>query len=175
MSKGIVAPVVEWIIRMSQNELTTGRNDPCPCGSGRKLKQCCRYIENTEGGSWRRKAQVALCVLLVGALAGLAIMWRTSPEVSGSPGALTTAGPQSTTQPSSTPQPWEYDAANNRHWHAGHGHWHDGPPPPASGGGNAPGSPPTPQPWEYDAANNQHWHAGHGHWHDGPPPPAESR
>lgn len=28
------------------------------------------------------------------------------------------------------PEPWEFDAANNRHWHAGHGHWHQGPPPP---------------------------------------------
>jgi uncharacterized protein YecA (UPF0149 family) len=27
----------------------TGRNDPCPCGSGKKLKQCCRKL----GGSWR--------------------------------------------------------------------------------------------------------------------------
>lgn len=28
------------------------------------------------------------------------------------------------------PEPWEYDPTNNRHWHAGHGHWHQGPPPP---------------------------------------------
>lgn len=28
------------------------------------------------------------------------------------------------------PAPWHYDAANNRHWHAPHGHWHGGPPPP---------------------------------------------
>lgn len=23
----------------------TGRNDPCPCGSGRKFKQCCRQLD----------------------------------------------------------------------------------------------------------------------------------
>ena len=23
------------------NEIVVGRNDPCPCGSGRKLKRCC--------------------------------------------------------------------------------------------------------------------------------------
>lgn len=27
------------------------------------------------------------------------------------------------------PAPWEYDEANNRHWHPGHGHWHRGRPP----------------------------------------------
>jgi hypothetical protein len=26
---------------MSQTEKPVGRNDPCPCGSGRKYKQCC--------------------------------------------------------------------------------------------------------------------------------------
>ncbi len=30
----------------------------------------------------------------------------------------------------SVPGPWDYDQVNNRHWHAGHGHWHQGPPPP---------------------------------------------
>src|SRR3989338_7707021 len=26
----------------------TGRNDPCPCGSGKKLKQCCGSLQNKE-------------------------------------------------------------------------------------------------------------------------------
>jgi len=30
-----------------------------------------------------------------------------------------------------TPEPWFFDAANNQHWHAPHGHWHPGPPPPS--------------------------------------------
>ncbi|MBT8485618.1 MAG: hypothetical protein HKO59_12610 [Phycisphaerales bacterium] len=30
------------------------------------------------------------------------------------------------------PKPWQYDPASNKHYHAGHGHWHDGPPPPES-------------------------------------------
>ncbi len=38
-----------------------------------------------------------------------------------------------------SPTPWEYDVANNRHWHPAHGHWHPGPPPagahPPSGSG----------------------------------------
>ena len=31
--------------------------------------------------------------------------------------------------PAALPDPWEYDSQRNRHWHPGHGHWHDGPPP----------------------------------------------
>lgn len=31
--------------------------------------------------------------------------------------------------PEDQPQPWEYDPKTNRHWHPGHGHWHDGRPP----------------------------------------------
>ena len=31
--------------------------------------------------------------------------------------------------PKASPRPWEYNPNTNQHWHAGHGHWHDGPPP----------------------------------------------
>ena len=27
--------------------MKTGRNDPCPCGSGKKYKKCCDPIEQT--------------------------------------------------------------------------------------------------------------------------------
>ena len=26
-----------------------GRNDPCPCGSGKKFKKCCRYVQPPGG------------------------------------------------------------------------------------------------------------------------------
>lgn len=100
-----------------------------------------------------------------------------------------------------TPDSWHYDEANNRHWHADHGHWHPGPPPlqhrdsqalpsadaapeqPEGPALSLPGfGPPpprepveTPEPWEYDEARDRHWHAGHGHWHRGPPPPEHLR
>lgn len=32
-----------WYFIDPNHPLTAGRNDPCPCGSGRKFKQCCRY------------------------------------------------------------------------------------------------------------------------------------
>jgi hypothetical protein len=33
-----------------------GRNDPCPCGSGKKYKQCCLKAEQTEAVSDRSEA-----------------------------------------------------------------------------------------------------------------------
>src|SRR5919106_6699652 len=33
-----------------------GRNDPCPCGSGKKYKQCCLKAEQTEAKSDRSEA-----------------------------------------------------------------------------------------------------------------------
>ncbi|MDX9687091.1 YchJ family protein [Halopseudomonas formosensis] len=32
-----------WYFIDPNHPLSVGRNDPCPCGSGRKFKQCCRY------------------------------------------------------------------------------------------------------------------------------------
>lgn len=32
-----------WYFIDPNHPVTAGRNDPCPCGSGRKFKQCCRY------------------------------------------------------------------------------------------------------------------------------------
>ena len=29
-----------------------GRNDPCPCGSGRKYKKCCAGNEREAGAEW---------------------------------------------------------------------------------------------------------------------------
>lgn len=52
------------------------------------------------------------------------------------PGSVTQiqSPPDINSIPSPIPNPQDgyYDAPNNRHWHAGHGHWHQGPPP-ASG------------------------------------------
>lgn len=32
-----------WYFIDPNHPVSAGRNDPCPCGSGRKFKQCCRY------------------------------------------------------------------------------------------------------------------------------------
>ncbi len=51
------------------------------------------------------------------------------------PISLAPGGPQPVTPTPAGPQPgdpeaWQYDAANNQHWHPGHRHWHPGQPPP---------------------------------------------
>jgi preprotein translocase subunit SecA len=35
------APIPDVPVEQAQREKTTGRNDPCPCGSGQKFKKCC--------------------------------------------------------------------------------------------------------------------------------------
>lgn len=32
-----------WYFITPEITVSTGRNEPCPCGSGRKFKQCCRF------------------------------------------------------------------------------------------------------------------------------------
>ena len=32
-----------WYFIDPNHPVSASRNDPCPCGSGRKFKQCCRY------------------------------------------------------------------------------------------------------------------------------------
>ncbi|HVL65792.1 MAG TPA: SEC-C metal-binding domain-containing protein [Vicinamibacterales bacterium] len=55
----------------------TGRNDACPCGSGRKFKQCC---ERKPSSSSSR-----LIVIAIGALIVAAILATVSNSKSGSP------------------------------------------------------------------------------------------
>lgn len=44
-----------------------GRNDPCPCGSGRKYKQCC--ADKQDGGSeFGTYALIAVLVAIAGVL-----------------------------------------------------------------------------------------------------------
>ncbi len=40
---------------MAETSKTTGRNEPCPCGSGRKYKQCC--LEKDEAAARASRAQ----------------------------------------------------------------------------------------------------------------------
>ncbi|MHC5113665.1 MAG: hypothetical protein ACYTGP_04465 [Planctomycetota bacterium] len=132
---------------------------------------------------------VGLIVVVVGAIATFGL-WKPSSGTNADPGTATpVATPTPTATPAQpglptagTPAPNEYDAANNRHWNAAHGHWHPGPPPNASGnfgdatllnsGAQTPSAPAPgqPAPYEYDEENNRHWDPGHGHWHPGPPP-----
>lgn len=54
---------------------TPGRNDPCPCGSGRKYKQCCQGKGSVAPTSTSKTALIAVgVILLVGlVLVGLSL------------------------------------------------------------------------------------------------------
>ena len=77
----------------------TGRNEPCPCGSGKKYKQCC--AGNTDAKSKLVTKWIAV------ALGGLILI-----------GALSFAASLSKREPSSTPR---------QVWSPEHGHYHDVP------------------------------------------------
>jgi hypothetical protein len=54
----------------------TGRNDLCPCGSGRKFKKCCESKTSA-----RRQSRVLMIVVglaIVGGLAAAATSFRTT-------------------------------------------------------------------------------------------------
>ena len=77
--------------------MKVGRNDPCPCGSGKKYKQCCEG-KPSGGKALFSKGLVALLgVLFVLAAVGfVATLYGNDPS---------SAGP-------------------NRVWSPEHGHWH---------------------------------------------------
>ena len=35
------APIPDVPVEQAHKEAAVGRNDPCPCGSGKKYKKCC--------------------------------------------------------------------------------------------------------------------------------------
>ncbi len=75
----------------------TGRNDPCPCGSGKKYKQCCeaKAAENTTLlTKW-----VAVVVGILGLLVAVGIVVFTDDT--------------------------SRDAPSGRVWSTEHGHWHE--------------------------------------------------
>lgn len=45
-----------------------GRNEPCPCGSGLKYKQCCEGHEGQPGWGMRLMGWLVIAVLAAGAL-----------------------------------------------------------------------------------------------------------
>lgn len=168
---------------------TPGRNDPCPCGSGRKYKNChagrASFGERAVAGI-RLPWVIGIAVAAVAILIGVSMLYNRGPGISRGPAQPLSSAPASGAMPGA----WEYDSLTNKHFDPGHGHWHDGPPPanasqqtptlPSSPstsitGGAVPAPPSvpagtTPQPWQYDAATNRHYDPTHGHWHQGPPP-----
>lgn len=138
--------------------MTVGRNEPCPCGSGKKYKNCCFGKKRDTGFLLLISALV-----LVGAVS-IAAAYMNRDRARSTP----SRGPQQTAAPRpSTPQPQPPGAVPpGKVWSAEHGHWHDAVP------GNQPTKenpitvnrrnipqPPGPVP------DGKVWSPDHGHWH----------
>jgi len=72
-----------------------GRNDPCPCGSGKKYKRCCALKTNQT--SWSMRLVIGLVALCL--IGGLILILTTVDDI-------------------------EPGAPAGRVWSAEHGHWH---------------------------------------------------
>lgn len=73
-----------------------GRNDPCPCGSGKKYKQCCLNADKkTSFGS-----RVLLSIVAIILIGGVFILLTNLDDLTHSEGGPT------------------------RVWSEAHGHWH---------------------------------------------------
>lgn len=153
--------------------MRVGRNEPCPCGSGRKSKQCC-------GGRASRKFPVGLAILLaaMGLLAAAgaisAFVGRDDKPAAASRAAAPRNGVPGSPQPGPAPA--------GKVWSVEHGHWHDAAPRRATGGPaqnpirieatpgpssartTAPIKVNRPQPGP--APEGKVWSPEHGHWHD---------
>lgn len=76
----------------------TGRNDPCPCGSGQKHKHCCLGRARRLGAL---RTKVLVFVLLALVLIGLFFFFGGAQDSEAAP-----------------------DASPDRVWSEEHGHWH---------------------------------------------------
>jgi hypothetical protein len=161
---------------------TIGRNDPCPCGSGRKYKNCCAGKTRWTHARIAGMPLPALAALVGGIVAVIVVVAFFGPNARRGAARSSAGVPLSAAPSGPTPAPWAYDSTTNKHWDPGHGHWHDGPPPveamrgaASAAPGLVPGAGATPAPYQYDPATNRHWDPAHGHWHDGPPPQTPTR
>lgn len=114
---------------------TTGRNAPCPCGSGKKFKRCCEGKTWTHDESGHRKSLInPFSVMIVFIMIGALGVWGVAELASTSTSSGHEVAPLQSSDDGDTPEPWYYDEENNRHWNpqSGHAHWHSGPPPPES-------------------------------------------
>jgi hypothetical protein len=157
------------------------RNDPCPCGSGKKFKNCCYG----KGIRFHKKDQSKYLIwLIIGAgiiIAGVVISDKFSsssnqpaPQIT-PPASTQSSGAQtSNTQPAGIPQPGQ--APPGKVWSQEHGHWHDisNPATPTQTTseplGEAPPGKLIPKPLGQDLPGKV-WSEEHGHWHDAPQTP----
>jgi nitrate reductase NapE component len=155
------------------------RNEPCPCGSGSKYKNCCQPKDAASPSSGTKSSASTWIFAVLGVFTLLTIILTVGPFSRN--GTDRTAGTGTATLPlgqgaagSPAAQP-PGPAPAGKVWSAEHGHWHD-----AAGTQTLPAvvspqpaapqpatSTPTPQP-PGPAPAGKVWSAEHGHWHDLP-------
>jgi hypothetical protein len=59
----------------------TGRNDPCPCGSGKKFKQCCASKKD-------QSSRVLLAVIIAGAVLAIIVIVSKARQSSSASGRV---------------------------------------------------------------------------------------
>jgi hypothetical protein len=156
-----------------------GRNAPCPCGSGKKYKNCCQK----SGFALNKKQQNKIVVgtLAAVALIAAAVVFSKNSSTpvprqqfapSSQQSATSQPGQGVPTGTAYTPQP-PGPAPEGKVWSPEHGHWHDAPAPgtpqtnTANVTPNSASQQLTPQP-PGPAPEGKVWSAEHGHWHDAP-------
>ncbi|MEN8183988.1 MAG: SEC-C metal-binding domain-containing protein [Myxococcota bacterium] len=78
--------------------MKVGRNDPCPCGSGRKYKSCCEGKATAKEALYSRGLPILLGLVLVAVAVLIAAAFYSSAPT---------------------------DGGAKRVWSVEHGHWHD--------------------------------------------------
>ena len=71
---GLLSPGQEVVTVASASKV--GRNDPCPCGSGRKYKQCCEHKAHALSPT----AWIVIVGVAVATLAALVLSFTTTTE-----------------------------------------------------------------------------------------------
>ena len=106
-----------------------GRNDPCPCGSGKKYKQC--HERMAEQSDWSKKALYVVGAALVLGLGGFVYSATSMPADGrvwsaehGHWHAADGSELGAAATPRFVPQP-PGPAPEGLVWSAEHGHWHD--------------------------------------------------
>lgn len=65
--------------------MSIGRNDPCPCGSGKKYKRCCLITGGPDHNKRSQQVFIGIVVIVVAALVGT---FTVSEAVGGVIGAV---------------------------------------------------------------------------------------
>ncbi|MCZ6756216.1 MAG: SEC-C metal-binding domain-containing protein, partial [Gemmatimonadetes bacterium] len=132
--------------------MKVGRNEPCPCDSGKKFKQCCEKTGTKSHRAWNYLLLLVALLMIAGA--ALAVYSAATAEKTDPPGKIwSEEHGHWHDAPVSAGLPPLGDPPPGKVWSDEHGHWHDAP---AGAAVRPEGDPPPGKIWSDE----------HGHWHD---------